>query len=161
MIKNCTVWIYASMQGKSNIEDPHRNQVHPTSRIRNFSRSPARHKKNQNGHISMIQLWQLFGVTHWVILNVINLNSHQNYVSMGLVAWPIHPKSGSPGSPDSANYFDFPQSYSLRTRKLPNLLCWILLGRAITLKMCCEEMPYMSNAHVLGFRLSNIAQECR
>ena len=35
----------------------------------------------------------------------------------------IHPKSGSPGSPDSTNYFDFPQSYSLRTRKLPNLLC--------------------------------------
>ena len=47
----------------------------------------------------------------------------------------IHPKSGGPGSPDSANYFDFPQSYSLRTRKLPNLLCWILSGRAIALKM--------------------------
>ena len=29
----------------------------------------------------------------------------------------IHPKSGFPGFPESANYFDFPQSYSLRTRK--------------------------------------------
>ena len=31
----------------------------------------------------------------------------------------IHPKSESP---DSANYFHFPQNYSLRTRKLPTLL---------------------------------------
>ena len=53
----------------------------------------------------------------------------------GYLTQIIHPKSGSPGSPDSANYFDFPQSYSLRTRKLPNLLCWILSGRAIALKM--------------------------
>ena len=36
---------------------------------------------------------------------------------------PIHPKSESPGSPDSANYLTFPQNYSLRTRKLPTLLC--------------------------------------
>ena len=34
--------------------------------------------------------------------------------------------------------FDFLQSftYSLRMRKLPNFLCWILSGRAIALKMC-------------------------
>ena len=38
----------------------------------------------------------------------------------------IHPKSGSPGSPDSANYLNFPQNYSLRTRKLLALLCGIL-----------------------------------
>ena len=31
----------------------------------------------------------------------------------------IHPKSGSP---DSANYLNFPQNYSLITRKLPTLL---------------------------------------
>ena len=30
----------------------------------------------------------------------------------------IHPKSGFPGFPESANYFDFPQSYSLRTLKV-------------------------------------------
>ena len=35
----------------------------------------------------------------------------------------IHPKSGWPGSPDSANYLNFPQNYSLRTRELPTLLC--------------------------------------
>ena len=34
----------------------------------------------------------------------------------------IHPKSESPGSPDSANYFNFPQNYSLRIQKLPTLL---------------------------------------
>ena len=35
--------------------------------------------------------------------------------------WAIHPKRGSPG-----NYLDFPQSCSLRMRKLPNLPCGIL-----------------------------------
>ena len=39
-------------------------------------------------------------------------------------------------APHSTNYFDFPQIYSLRTQKLPNLLCSILSGRAIALKMC-------------------------
>ena len=29
----------------------------------------------------------------------------------------LHPKSGFPGCPESANYFDFPQSYSVRTRE--------------------------------------------
>ena len=45
----------------------------------------------------------------------------------------IHPKSESP---DSANYFHFPQNYSLRTRKLPTLLWWILSQRTKALKMC-------------------------
>ena len=44
--------------------------------------------------------------------------------------WAIHPKRGSPG-----NYLDFPQSCSLRMRKLPNFLCWILSGRPISFKM--------------------------
>ena len=35
----------------------------------------------------------------------------------------IHPKSESPGSPDSANYLNIQQNYSLRMRKLPTLLC--------------------------------------
>ena len=48
----------------------------------------------------------------------------------------IHPKSGSPGSPDSANYLNFPQNYSLRTQKLPTLLCCILSHRAKALKVC-------------------------
>ena len=48
----------------------------------------------------------------------------------------IHPKSGSPGSPDSANYLNFPQNFSLRTRKLPTLLCWILSQGAKSVKRC-------------------------
>ena len=47
----------------------------------------------------------------------------------------IHPKSGCPGCPDSANYLDFPQSYSLRTRKTTKFSL-ILSGRANALKMC-------------------------
>jgi len=43
----------------------------------------------------------------------------------------IHSKSGSPGSPDSANYLNFPQNFSLRTRKLPTLICWILSQGAV------------------------------
>ena len=68
----------------------------------------------------------------------------------------IHPKSGSPGSPDSANYLNFPQNYSQRTRKLINLLCGILSHRAkaFFVSKCCKEMPQMSNEHVLGFRLT-------
>ena len=48
----------------------------------------------------------------------------------------IHPKSKSPGSPDSANYLNCPQNYSLRMRKLPTLLCRILSQRAKALNMC-------------------------
>ena len=56
----------------------------------------------------------------------------------------IHPKSESPGSPDSANYLNFPQNYSLRTRKLPALLSWIFsqIGKALKkVSQCCEKMP--------------------
>ena len=48
----------------------------------------------------------------------------------------IHPKSVCPGSPDSANYLNIPQHYSMRTQKLLILLCWILSQRAKALKMC-------------------------
>ena len=48
----------------------------------------------------------------------------------------IHPKSESPWSPDSANYLNFPQNFSLRTQKLPTLLCWILSQIAKAWKMC-------------------------
>ena len=47
----------------------------------------------------------------------------------------IHPKSES-SSLDSANDLNFPQNYSLRTLKLPNLLYWILSHIAKALKMC-------------------------
>ena len=57
----------------------------------------------------------------------------------------IHPKSGSPGSPDSANYLNFPQNYSLRTRKLPTLLCWILSQGAKAVKMCQSVVDYAIN----------------
>ena len=50
---------------------------------------------------------------------------------------PKHPKSESL---DSANYLNFPQNYSLRTRKLPTLLCWILSQRAKALKMCQSDV---------------------
>ena len=48
----------------------------------------------------------------------------------------IHPKSESPGSPDSTNNLNFPQNYSLRTRKLPTLLCRILSRGAKAVNMC-------------------------
>ena len=48
----------------------------------------------------------------------------------------IHPKGESPGSPDSADYLNFPQNHSLRTRKLPTLLCWILSQGAKAVKIC-------------------------
>ena len=57
----------------------------------------------------------------------------------------IHSKSGSPGSPDSANYLNFPQNYSLRTRKLPTLLCWILSQGAKAVKMCQSVVDYAIN----------------
>ena len=57
----------------------------------------------------------------------------------------IHPKSGSPGSPDSANYLNFLQNYSLRTRKLPTLLCWILSQGAKAVKMCQSVVDYAIN----------------
>ena len=48
----------------------------------------------------------------------------------------IHSKSGSPGSPDSANYLNFPQNCSLRTRNIQTLLWWILSQGAKAEKMC-------------------------
>jgi len=54
----------------------------------------------------------------------------------------IHPKSRSPGSPDSANYLNFPQNYSLKTRKLPTLLCWIFFTGSKSCKdvsKCCGK----------------------
>ena len=44
------------------------------------------------------------------------LETFGHKLSNGLLG-SIHPKSGFPGFPESANYFDFPQSYSLRTHK--------------------------------------------
>ena len=57
----------------------------------------------------------------------------------------IHPKSESPGSPDSTNNLNFPQNYSLRTRKLPTLLCWILSQGAKAVKMCQSVVDYAIN----------------
>ena len=67
--------------------------------------------------------------SRWLGQHIITYR-HHNYTQ------PIHPKSKSPGCPDSANYLNFPQNYSLRTQKLPTLLCWILSRRTKVFKMC-------------------------
>ena len=64
----------------------------------------------------------------------------------------IHPKSGIPGSPDSANNFDFPQRYCLGMRKFA-LLNFVRKSNSFKdVSKYCEEMPYMSYKHFLGLQ---------
>ena len=76
-------------------------------------------------------VWQIGNCPLSLVLKCLSLLIHTDW-SLSC----IHPKSDSPGSPDSANYLNCPQNFSLRTRKLPTLLCWILSQIAKAWKMC-------------------------
>ena len=58
----------------------------------------------------------------------------------------IHPKSGCPGCLDSANYIDFPQSYSLRTHKT-TWLCFSLFFLSFSLFLLLRFTHFSAKSH--------------